>query len=65
MSKTFTTAEVGKHKDEGNGYWIIVENDVYDLTSKCLPCAILPLPAESRAAAVAPAPSATVRDGHS
>lgn len=32
MSKTFTTAEVGKHKDDANGYWLIIENDVYDLT---------------------------------
>lgn len=34
MSKTFTTADVSPHKDDSNGYWIIVENDVYDLTSK-------------------------------
>lgn len=33
MSETYTTAEVGKHKDEANGFWLIVENDVYDVTS--------------------------------
>ncbi|KJZ79525.1 Putative cytochrome b5 [Hirsutella minnesotensis 3608] len=33
MSKKFTTAEVGQHKDDANGYWLIVENDVYDLTN--------------------------------
>ncbi|CAM1501106.1 Fc.00g102680.m01.CDS01 [Cosmosporella sp. VM-42] len=32
MAETYTTADVGKHKDEENGYWIIVENDVYDVT---------------------------------
>lgn len=34
MSKTFTTAEVSQHKEEANGVWIIIENDVYDITSK-------------------------------
>ena len=34
MAETYTTAEVGKHKNEEKGYWIIVENDVYDVTSK-------------------------------
>jgi hypothetical protein len=33
MSETYTTAEVQKHKDEANGFWLIVENDVYDVTS--------------------------------
>ncbi len=34
MSETFTTADVAKHKDAENGYWLIVENDVYDVTSE-------------------------------
>ncbi|KAF5019148.1 hypothetical protein F66182_8853 [Fusarium sp. NRRL 66182] len=33
MAETYTTAEVGKHKDEANGFWLIVENDVYDVSS--------------------------------
>jgi cytochrome b involved in lipid metabolism len=33
--KTFTTADVAKHKDADNGLWIIIENDVYDVTSEC------------------------------
>ncbi|KAG5656335.1 hypothetical protein KAF25_004611 [Fusarium avenaceum] len=33
MPETYTTAEVQKHKDEANGFWLIVENDVYDVTS--------------------------------
>ncbi|PHH73445.1 hypothetical protein CDD83_4750 [Cordyceps sp. RAO-2017] len=32
MAEKYTAAEVGKHRDDANGYWIIVENDVYDLT---------------------------------
>jgi hypothetical protein len=32
--KTFTTAEVAKHKDAVGGFWIIIENDVYDVTSE-------------------------------
>ena len=31
--KTFTTAEVAQHKDDANGYWLIIENDVYDVSS--------------------------------
>lgn len=34
MSQTYTTADVTKHKDDENGYWLIVENDVYDVSSK-------------------------------
>ncbi|KAM0256296.1 hypothetical protein ACHAQJ_005061 [Trichoderma viride] len=30
--KSFTTADVGTHKDDGNGYWLIVEDGVYDVT---------------------------------
>lgn len=33
-AETYSTADVGKHKDEQNGYWLIVETDVYDVTSK-------------------------------
>ncbi|KAF4984376.1 hypothetical protein FDECE_17098 [Fusarium decemcellulare] len=33
MAETYTTAEVGKHKDEASGFWLIVENDVYDVTT--------------------------------
>lgn len=33
MGETYTTAEVGKHKDEASGFWLIVENDVYDVSS--------------------------------
>ncbi|KAJ4265579.1 hypothetical protein ACHAPJ_007905 [Fusarium lateritium] len=32
MAETYTTAEVGKHKDEASGFWLIVENDVYDVS---------------------------------
>lgn len=38
MSQTYTTADVAKHKDAENGYWLIVENDVYDVTSKAILC---------------------------
>ncbi|KAH7326087.1 cytochrome b5-like heme/steroid binding domain-containing protein [Stachybotrys elegans] len=32
MSDSYTIAEVAKHKDDANGYWLIVENEVYDVT---------------------------------
>ncbi|CAK7235858.1 hypothetical protein SBRCBS47491_009438 [Sporothrix bragantina] len=32
MSKTFTVAEVAKHKTEDAGQYIIVDNGVYDIT---------------------------------
>ncbi|KAK0384986.1 hypothetical protein NLU13_7464 [Sarocladium strictum] len=32
MSQTYSTAEVAKHKSEADGFWLIVENDVYDVT---------------------------------
>ncbi|KAH6899921.1 cytochrome b5-like heme/steroid binding domain-containing protein [Thelonectria olida] len=32
MSSQYTTAEVGKHKSEADGFWLIVETDVYDVT---------------------------------
>lgn len=34
MSQQYSTADVAKHKDEENGMWLIVENDVYDVTSE-------------------------------
>jgi cytochrome b involved in lipid metabolism len=34
MSKTFAAAEVSKHKDKDNGLWLIIEGNVYDVTSK-------------------------------
>ncbi|KAK4075829.1 hypothetical protein Trihar35433_2389 [Trichoderma harzianum] len=30
--KSFTTAEVGSHNNDEKGYWLIVENNVYDVT---------------------------------
>jgi cytochrome b involved in lipid metabolism len=33
MSKTFTAKEVGEHRDEQNGMYIIVDSGVYDITS--------------------------------
>ena len=41
--KKITAAEVGQHKDDSNGYWLIVENKVYDVTSASSP----PLPSPS------------------
>lgn len=35
--QTFTTADVSKHRDAKNGYWLIIENNVYDVTSKSRP----------------------------
>lgn len=31
--KTFTTADVGSHTNDEKGYWLIVEDGVYDVTS--------------------------------
>ncbi|GAO17145.1 uncharacterized protein UV8b_00357 [Ustilaginoidea virens] len=36
MSDTYTLAEVQKHKTAADGMWLIVENNVYDIT-KFLP----------------------------
>lgn len=36
MSKSFTVAEVAKHKDEKDGgMYIIVDDGVYDISSEC------------------------------
>ncbi|RYP18943.1 hypothetical protein DL765_003621 [Monosporascus sp. GIB2] len=37
MSKTYTAKDVAEHKDEKNGgVWVIVDNGVYDVTTKSL-----------------------------
>ena len=46
MSKTFTTADIAKHKDDENGYWVIIETKVYDVTSNLSP--LIPLGVEPR-----------------
>lgn len=35
--KSFTTADVSSHKDDANGFWLIVEDGVYDVTSAFFP----------------------------
>lgn len=37
MSETYTVSDVQKHKTEADGMWIIVENNVYDITSMFFP----------------------------
>lgn len=32
MSQKYSPADVGQHKDDANGYWLIIENDVYDVS---------------------------------
>lgn len=39
--KSFTTAEVGSHNNDEKGYWLIVENNVYDVTSAPFPPSFL------------------------
>jgi hypothetical protein len=34
MSETYSTAEVAKHKSDADGFWIIVDDGVYDVTSE-------------------------------
>lgn len=36
MAQTYSTTEVAKHKDKDAGIWIIIENDVYDVSRKSL-----------------------------
>ncbi|KAL1845244.1 hypothetical protein VTK73DRAFT_818 [Phialemonium thermophilum] len=33
MSQTFTAAEVAKHKDEKEGFYVIIDGNVYDVTN--------------------------------
>lgn len=35
--KQFTVQEVAQHKDDSKGLYIIVDNNVYDVTSKLFP----------------------------
>lgn len=37
MSKSFSAAEVAKHKTEADGVWLIIDGGVYDVTSKLSP----------------------------
>ncbi|KAM0461177.1 hypothetical protein ACHAPV_004493 [Trichoderma viride] len=30
--KSFTTTDVSSHKDDANGYWLIIEDGVYDVS---------------------------------
>ncbi|KEY65204.1 hypothetical protein S7711_09383 [Stachybotrys chartarum IBT 7711] len=32
MPENYTVADVAQHKDDANGYWVIVENEVYDVS---------------------------------
>ncbi|KAH7148688.1 cytochrome b5-like heme/steroid binding domain-containing protein [Dactylonectria macrodidyma] len=32
MSEQYTIAEVGKHKSADDGFWLVVESNVYDVT---------------------------------
>ena len=42
--KKYSTADVAAHRDEANGYWLIVENDVYDVSSKSRAASLAFLP---------------------
>ena len=44
MSKSFTTAEVAKHKDEKEGFYVIIDTGVYNVTGRFLPKFYAPLP---------------------
>ncbi|RDA86275.1 hypothetical protein CP532_5697 [Ophiocordyceps camponoti-leonardi (nom. inval.)] len=33
MSEKYTPAQVSQHGDDANGYWVIIENNVYDITN--------------------------------
>lgn len=58
--QTFTTADVAKHRDEENGFWLIVENNVYDVTSAFLPLSP-PCPAPHPSVAFPRSPSQAVK----
>jgi cytochrome b involved in lipid metabolism len=47
--KSFTTNDVSTHKDDANGYWLIVEDGVYDVTSAFIPFPLSPLLSLARA----------------
>ncbi|PFH60297.1 hypothetical protein XA68_11180 [Ophiocordyceps unilateralis] len=32
MAEKYTPAQVGQHGDEENGYWLLIEDGVYDIT---------------------------------
>lgn len=34
MSQTFAPAEIAKHKDKDSGIWLLIDGNVYDVTSK-------------------------------
>jgi len=36
MSKSLSVAEVAEHKNADSGMYIIIDSDVYDVTSECL-----------------------------
>lgn len=35
--KSFTTTDVSSHKDDASGYWLIIEDGVYDVSSAFFP----------------------------
>jgi hypothetical protein len=37
MSESYTAKDVAAHKDETSGFWITIDNGVYDVTSTTLP----------------------------
>lgn len=43
MPENYTIADVAQHKDDANGYWVIVENEVYDVSSTFAPTKPAPL----------------------
>jgi predicted heme/steroid binding protein len=43
MSKTLTQDEVAKHNSEKNGVWIVVDNNVYDMSSLYVALLLWPL----------------------
>lgn len=43
MSKAVTQDEVAKHNSEKNGVWIVIDNNVYDMSSLYVPYLLCPL----------------------
>ncbi|KAK3177588.1 hypothetical protein K4F52_009639 [Lecanicillium sp. MT-2017a] len=33
MSQTFAPSEIAKHKDKENGIWLLIDDNVYDVTN--------------------------------